>query len=486
MPNIPSFGSAARRAVVASKTQYFGIALLLAWHYCLWFVPNSISFLGIMSPNTTRAWLMTLACTAASMLVIPQIFQRRSKKHLSDYRWISYVSPVVLSVCTLLFCLTDSSSNTFLPSAAILAIFFGLSSSSLWILWSERYACKRAAFQIRNVAPVFATVILLALLASSLLPPLFSATLVAALPLLSSAIYLVENHKNPASHYPNLFSNSHRKKTLKSVSVVCSVGLALTITCSFVAAIVPTLILGTNDEGYQLTWILATGITAIGIAVTLYALACRGENPHTALPFLVACGIVAVALFLRGSPASAFASYALSMGACAMTEILLLTYFGSLSSKGYVLPALAFGLAGGISRLGVFVGDGAAIALRQYGPTVEDIIQLLCLASICLLGFLLIPLLRQEYAIVELSNAPLTDTELDALYASIVEEFDLSCRESEVMRLLALNCSVEHISKKLIISPYTVQTHVRHIYRKMDVHKRSELIDCVNQHIGRS
>lgn len=34
--------------------------------------------------------------------------------------------------------------------------------------------------------------------------------------------------------------------------------------------------------------------------------------------------------------------------------------------------------------------------------------------------------------------------------------------------------------KKLVISPYTVNTHVRHVYEKIGIHKRSELIDYIN------
>ena len=35
-------------------------------------------------------------------------------------------------------------------------------------------------------------------------------------------------------------------------------------------------------------------------------------------------------------------------------------------------------------------------------------------------------------------------------------------------------------AEKLVISPYTVNTHVRHIYEKMQIHKRSELLNYLN------
>ena len=47
---------------------------------------------------------------------------------------------------------------------------------------------------------------------------------------------------------------------------------------------------------------------------------------------------------------------------------------------------------------------------------------------------------------------------------------------------MARGYTVDNISNKLVISPYTTQTHIRHIYAKMNIHKRSELLDYINMH----
>lgn len=36
-------------------------------------------------------------------------------------------------------------------------------------------------------------------------------------------------------------------------------------------------------------------------------------------------------------------------------------------------------------------------------------------------------------------------------------------------------------AEKLVISPYTVNTHIQHIYRKLNIHKRSELISYLHR-----
>mgnify|MGYP002151089938 CR=1 FL=1 len=43
-----------------------------------------------------------------------------------------------------------------------------------------------------------------------------------------------------------------------------------------------------------------------------------------------------------------------------------------------------------------------------------------------------------------------------------------------------LRAAASAVAEKLVISPYTVNTHVRHIYEKMQIHKRSELLNYLN------
>jgi len=61
----------------------------------------------------------------------------------------------------------------------------------------------------------------------------------------------------------------------------------------------------------------------------------------------------------------------------------------------------------------------------------------------------------------------------------IAREHDLSPREEEVMVLLAKGRSMKHIEETLVISFHTAKSHANHIYRKLGVHSREELIDLV-------
>lgn len=67
-------------------------------------------------------------------------------------------------------------------------------------------------------------------------------------------------------------------------------------------------------------------------------------------------------------------------------------------------------------------------------------------------------------------------------YADIaLARYGLTPREFEIVSLLLLGRSSPRIQGELFISESTVHTHIRHIYAKMSIHSRQELIDLAKQ-----
>jgi LuxR family maltose regulon positive regulatory protein len=62
-----------------------------------------------------------------------------------------------------------------------------------------------------------------------------------------------------------------------------------------------------------------------------------------------------------------------------------------------------------------------------------------------------------------------------AASSSPVEQ--LSQRELEILRLLKSSLSSPEIAEKLYISVGTVRTHIKNIYRKLDVNRRTEAVE---------
>ncbi|MEG2517223.1 MAG: helix-turn-helix transcriptional regulator [Raoultibacter sp.] len=63
--------------------------------------------------------------------------------------------------------------------------------------------------------------------------------------------------------------------------------------------------------------------------------------------------------------------------------------------------------------------------------------------------------------------------------AELSEKYRLSPRENEVFTLLAQGRTRSFIQDELVLSGSTVKTHVSHIYTKMDVHDRQEMMNLV-------
>jgi DNA-binding NarL/FixJ family response regulator len=65
--------------------------------------------------------------------------------------------------------------------------------------------------------------------------------------------------------------------------------------------------------------------------------------------------------------------------------------------------------------------------------------------------------------------------------AAPAEPSPLSERETEILRLVAKGFSFDAVGELLSISPHTVVTHVKKIYRKLAVHSRGEAVYEANQ-----
>lgn len=68
---------------------------------------------------------------------------------------------------------------------------------------------------------------------------------------------------------------------------------------------------------------------------------------------------------------------------------------------------------------------------------------------------------------------------IEAKGRSIAREHGLTARETEVMLLLAQGRSLPYIQEELVLAGGTVKTHVGHIYKKLDVHSKQELINLL-------
>ena len=71
-------------------------------------------------------------------------------------------------------------------------------------------------------------------------------------------------------------------------------------------------------------------------------------------------------------------------------------------------------------------------------------------------------------------------TPFDERVAAVAEVYALTEREAEVLGILARGHGLGRVQEVLFIAEGTAITHRRHIYQKLDVHSKAELIDLVS------
>ena len=68
---------------------------------------------------------------------------------------------------------------------------------------------------------------------------------------------------------------------------------------------------------------------------------------------------------------------------------------------------------------------------------------------------------------------------LEQRCAHVAEDYGLSAREGEVLVLLVKGDTRQNMCKTLQLSEGTVKTHLTHIYDKLNIHSRTELLEIV-------
>ena len=454
--------------------KYVGFALLLAWHYVLWFVPNFFFHTQLLDKSMTLSWVASLLLTAVFLFILAGLLGR--KRHLSDYPIVLPAAMIAASSGTValgFFPFHLAPAGLYLVAIIILSV----SEATLWILWGERYACVKANFTINHIGTVFGITLFLCVFVASLLPPMITASAAALLPLASGAL-LAFARKDEKRAFPVLLPRSATSSGFKNMLGVGFVTLLACAACYFLSCIIPWEVLPTGEDSF--TFGILGGALFILVIAGIYTLSRNRLNIFKIYPALLIAIMVGFSLFLSSTFAY-FPAFIVGIGVQSLFEVLLIMYFGILTTKGYATPALTFAMAGGFVRLGLAAGNSLALWYESMTvPVTQALTPPTCLAFMCLLAVVLVPLVRMEFSIVALTAAPPTRNEVEEICAEAAAEFGLSAREAEILLLIARGHTTNSMAEKLVISPYTVNTHIRHIYDKMQIHKRSELLNYLN------
>lgn len=136
------------------------------------------------------------------------------------------------------------------------------------------------------------------------------------------------------------------------------------------------------------------------------------------------------------------------------------------SSRSHVAQNVALGLC-----------PVAAYALQAVlGFSHEPSAELLTLTYVIVATTALLVMFHTTFFVQRRADG---ETSLRAAARILAEEHALSQRETEVLEFLALGHGQPYIAEQLCLAPGTIKTHVLHIYQKLGVHGREELLEAV-------
>lgn len=242
-------------------------------------------------------------------------------------------------------------------------------------------------------------------------------------------------------------------------------------------------IVRTADPG--VAWACAACVGLLGLALCLV----RWRNSLALVAGrLVVPLCIAFAVLLNSLPADAVPSVVVGpMTGIPITFITLylMCSLPAMARTGEFPTAFLFGIVTGMQCLTLLVSLGAQWAMELSGVPYTDLAKVLVNAYFALvLVSLVFSSWKQLVATGderEEKEMPLSEAEgFELRLDRMASEAQLTDREREILPLVARGHSSTYIAKTLFISSNTVKTHVRHIYRKLDVTSRDELLTLLS------
>lgn len=445
------------------KLRYLGLGLLWSWIYCLWFSPAVFSSENGDAGGVT--WLVSLAASAAALFVLA-IRPGREKRLASA--WL-YIAPLGVSLST--FVLLFASNGIV---AWISAAVGGALTAFLWVQWGELY-CSLDEEVMEACVPSSAIIVIGAALLSIGLPPFAAGVFVALIPLASGVLMLVSHGDDTFAVPPFELANS--KKGLSSLLV--KLGLV-----SMVCAMASSFILALSEESTSLLFgsfaILAVAIGALFAVVLSLSLIFFARRIDFAglYQWVVPILVLSICLFIAGGRNAGTISLVLSFCVAFAVDCLFMIIAARITKKGLCAPAEAFGIFRGFVQLGCLI---AGLIARAAVDLHLDLVHIL-LAFVFVSVIALVAVVRLQEELKSLTNPSVPPSVAlsssdEEIVDRMAEQYKLSPREVDVLRLLSRGRSVPYMRDALVISKSTIETHIKHLYAKTAVHSKQELIN---------
>lgn len=414
--------------------------------------------------------IVLLFCAAASKKIAP-FFNKKIAYGLA------FFALTVSTLCAFASVfMPDLSSSLAWPAV----VSGGIGVALIILLWSELYSCLNPIrVALYYSASIAGAAIIIYLCCGLLLPWLFAVTLllpVLSLICVSKGFLSLPENELPGDAVPK-FSFPWKLVLLMAIY-------------AFAYGLKEVEVYSASAFGPH----AAFGTFAVAILVFL-GVSVRGGRFDFALIYRVALPLMVGAFLILPSLGflnQAMAGFFLTASYTAFS-ILIMLIFANMCYRYGVSAIWLFGIERGVRAIFNILGRKTTELAQTLGiPSTEFEFGMAAVTILLVVAMTMILLSEKELSskwgitflgsgVSAQDKAIIKKQELANRCSEVAKRYGLSQREEEVLLLLAQRKTVGAIERELFIANGTAKTHIRHIYRKLDIHSREDLFDLLEQ-----
>lgn len=444
---------------------FLGIGLIWSWIYCVFETPSLYPNIIGIGIDANPSWITWALSNTLALIAFAFCFK---KEDLNQYRGIFWVGPTMMALGTIMS--VYASINWMYLFSGILA---GIGTAISVLCWSKALE-KLDIEMIEIIIPLSFIPLPLFALLYNFLSDLFGLILVILLPIASYSLLQLSAPKGKTTKY----EIETRKPDIPILSAI------RTTLVLFVLYV----ILGGYDAlsdlinpvyvHYGLDIATTLGTTVGIVTVLLFVLFARRVDLLSLFRFLIPVLIVSISLNASDLVSAKLVSKLLVVSIDMAVVQLSLIYIISTAKKLCLSSTFGVGIAHGGIILGLLIGELLGNEVQQaYLP--DSSYYAIALVSICTVSCIVL-LLPSSRKLLEFEKSFKIDAGEDNISA-LAAKYNLTNREKEVFEYLSKGYSRPYIREAMYLSKGTVSSHVEHIYTKLGIHSRDELMKILEE-----
>ena len=453
-----------------NTTMMVGYALCQLWLTLCFFAPQ-------LFPENASVSVYEISLGVSALSLAPALMFVKTCEALMERPKVILWIAVCAGLGT--FIIPFSSGDTVIAMVlqGLAGIMTGVASGWFFVMWYQAF-CKNGDLVGFVLSVLFSSLFMYVLTAVAYIPdvsPWIMVAVASIMPIVS-AVMLIRQPSN-TSFVSEPFMPPKHTEQRKGLFLLC----ASIFVISFVDEFMRNYYLDGTDlrfysDSLNLILLIVKILTSL---VLVWIIAERSHQMSLVYRLSFLLTMVAV-LFMPYSNSFADFFYGVTNFGAYLFKIMIMIIAFNFCHRYRTSPTLVFSLTRIAFSLDLLLGFGTIQLFRIFEPEITDLLGVVSV----LLGLLIVAV--YSFVFTDSGNIAIfvKDGEPRDSGASFEERCDrlvrvghLSDRESDVLRLITKGRSATRISEELHVSLNTVNTHTSHIYQKLQVHSRQELLD---------